>query len=282
MVTYKYSENIQKTFSDVPDFKIFYLQDDFGKFMLQVTRLYPQYEYTVTRGDRVRDVDEPDAPPKLRIARIHVSHRGVRLGTVDCGYYRRRYAICVNPEHDSSSTTADVAKALALFKKHFKPVSDHHVVCEAFTKLQAYADLTSSRYTYALENAKREAMVIAYKFMMKNLKTVAGEYPNNAKVLNLVAANQDFEDNMFKVALPEQLKAGNLHAVVECENGTWFTDRMVEGILGTKRVEYASWDDLPEGVRLKVGVLRMLDGENAIEGIGIRLDERTFAVFVDA
>lgn len=259
-------------------YSLSFYTDEFKQFLQWATASFP-YEFQIVQS-RFESGDEDIV--YLNVYKCQVLHRGVVLGFVEAGYFRNRYSIrlrSVNPSNDQ--TTADVGRAMAIFKKHFYGVDDARIMLDAMSSLRREASHMSNLYAHALDRAKVSARDVALKYLMDNLQAAAAKYPGNNDVAALVKAVQDCKDNAFKSSLEDQFNEGKFCPAIECEDGAWLVGKptTAQGYVMPEMKMFKSWDDLPENIQTKVGFLRMLDKTDAIEGVGLRLNDRTFAVF---
>lgn len=260
------------------DYTLSFYTDEFKQFLQWATASFP-YEFQITHCNWET---LGDGTILLNVYKCQVLHRGVVLGFVEAGYFRNRYSIrlkSVKPFNDQ--TTADVGRAMAIFKKHFYGVDDARIMLDAMSSLRKEAAHMSNLYAHALERAKMSIRDIALEYLMDNLQSVSAKYPGNHNVAALVKAVQDCKDNAFKSSLEDQFNEGKFCPAVECEDGAWLVGKptTAQGYVMPEMKMFKSWDDLPENIQTKVGFLRMLDKTDAIEGVGLRLNNRTFAVF---
>lgn len=259
-------------------YSLSFYTDAFKQFLQWATDSFP-YEFQIVRCD---SETLGDGTVLLKVCKCQALHRGVVLGFVEAGYFRRRYSLRVRSHHPiNDQTTADVGRAMAIFKKHFYGVDDARIMREAMSSLRREASHMSNLYAHALDRAKLSAGDAALQYLMDNLQVVAAQCPGNREVAALVKAVQDFEDNAFKSSLEDQFNKGKFCPVVECEDGTWLVGKptTAQGYVLPEMRTFKSWDDMPEHIQTKVGFLRMLDKTDAIEGVGLRLNNATFAVF---
>jgi len=176
----------------------------------------------------------------------------------------------------SSYKTSNMDKAVKLVLKHFGAKDDRELYDQAYMngveKLSSQAREKSNmvRRLWSSNDDKAFAFIIGHwdKFLM----SIADVRERQA--LSKLPELQ--EESLLLTTLYKTGTTSGGDAYTICQQGDYYLMTNDAGVLEKK-----SGDELPNNVRHKLGVLKLVKDGQAVSGIGFRANETTFMVFRD-
>lgn len=221
---------------------------------------------------------------EVMVTRFKVSHDGVYLGTIAYGYNRGRDGFCIGNERISEKLergnetfTSDPKKALQIIKKMFgKP--------DAQEQLKATTNKAS------------EILMSAYR--VKQRKIANNDHTINAKMIEFaegVGAVQfalhltQRNDNTTIAIMQDNDVLKTEMLTVEGVKDAFDNDKVSMVIVVDKNYVVKTGDNvqlyddntLPEHIRGKLGLLKLVEDEQVVTGIGCRVSVNAFVVVLD-
>jgi len=240
----------------------------------------PQYEFTIDCERHGGDVHKDTNGGLLYIVanKIEVRHLGLLIGTVRGGYFRGRYALelrAISPTGNiqEQTTTTDVQRASSFVKRRLCPANEVAILASKAKDVQSMLSKANSKYSRALYSAQIDASDLMVEYAIKNIAAFAAAYPNNAKVSALAKVVKDNAENSHVTNMYDAFEKGKLRTATEANGGSWLLGL---GSMGAHTV--GSWEELPDEIRAKLGLLRMTEDGTIIEGVGARVNSTTFAL----
>jgi hypothetical protein len=212
---------------------------------------------------------------------IKIFCNGEELGEVRWHWFRNDYGFLITNdrlrklrERRSSYCTHDATKALAAIKKHFfaKSTSERFDKVEELTRRlldrqksdkehkvrELYSSVRDSSVIFA--NSVREQFVEFLK--TTNKQNLLPEYEQRrAEMLTIDQARKAFASQECALVLRE-----GAHYVVKVRD----------------KVEIFDDTTLPAWMRGKLGLLKLVEDDNVIQGVGCRVDPECFVLLLDA
>jgi len=222
----------------------------------------------------------------MNITGLSIIQDGVNLGRVcrararggEMGVYVHNERISNLRNRGGGLITKDAKKAIATIKKTFFPVTLAERVQKATEHTEnrlAVNTRHKSREVAGAESKVREELL--FFAHSKEGKAIIMDYWNKTDV---VKANKVREDTRRVNALTDEHRAmldlerkfadGETLLVVRTDNG------YITRLKGEVKEETDS--TLPEHVRAKLGMLKLVQNEEAVTTVGFRVDENTFVI----
>jgi hypothetical protein len=225
-----------------------------------------------------------DYRKEIIVTRFRVTHDGVDLGTISYGYNRGKDGFCISNERISKKMernnemfTSDTKKALQTIKKMFsKPDAQEHL------------NASINKADAILMNAYR----------VKQRKIANNDHTINAKMIEFAegvgavqfALHLTQRNDKTTIALMQDndvLKTEML--TVEGVKDAFDHDKVSMVIVVDKNYVVKTGDNvqlyddntLPEHIRGKLGLLKLVEDEQVVTGIGCRVSVNAFVVVLD-
>jgi hypothetical protein len=243
----------------------------------KLAMLYPLWTFTANGTASMHSVV---------LTQFTVACDGEKLGTIERRYEGRDYQICVTNERIKASMersgfykTMNPDKAVAKVKKMFSPKTTKesaHSAREAAGKAAQTAEWNKTRekddaHDIVLRAAKKFVMNEGFSIFMDYAKT---HYPRQEHEL-LVSKMETFEaakqDLVTITAVREVLRNGKGGAVISRRGATYVVEH-------SDNVEICDDNTLPEWVRNRIGLLKLIEPEQFVSDTGMRATANTFVV----
>jgi hypothetical protein len=242
--------------------------------------LYPLWKFLGAGGQSITSRDE------VWLTNFSVSCDGEQLGTISRRYEGREYQICVENDRIKAKMergrfykTLSADKAIAKAKKTFGPKDTQElagVSREAASKVAQTAMWNKEREKSSAEEIVKRA---AYKYVMgEGFATFLAYTKDNlpAQEHALLVEKQEVSDRaaedmktIFKVR----------EVLQQRENGAVVTRRGDMYVVEHKdKVEICDDNTLPEWVRSRIGMLKLIEAEQFVSDLGMRAGLNTFVV----
>jgi hypothetical protein len=236
---------------------------------------YPTWSFYVASGNPRHE--------DFRAEMFDVRIDDEQVGSLHHVYYRRDYCIGISNkrigkklDYGTMMRTKDVAKAIQLAKKHFGKRSTLEVIDEACELVKGAMNGVVFRHDRLLRDAREPFDNLAKKYVfttgLPQFKEYLGTQTNGSTLLkNLddlfaMGKEKDVVDKLFS-----QYKNFDTCTVV-LNSGTYIVENR-NGIAAS----YTDYD-LPDYVRGKIGLLKLVQVGQVVGGVGFRADDKTFLV----
>lgn len=217
----------------------------------------------------------------LLINEAEVSCNGEKLGELALDYYRGDYKVTIESHRVSNlrgkQRTADAAKALAICKKVFIPRSLHERVAKSHTDAsRALGDVRAKFGSVLYRTEKNLFEGVAFKFVFAKYKQEFVDHlialdPKNQKAVD------DYEEAKIHHLTVEQVyqkfDKGNT-ALVILDSGKYIVRQ-------NDNVQMYDADTLPENLRGKLGILKLVEEGQVVSDTGCRVNAEVFVVVAD-
>jgi len=197
------------------------------------------------------------------------------LGSVGVTYVGRSYKIYVENDRVSagrksgrSYRTEDVKKATMMIRKNFYRMPDAEKVEKLGTA--AVNSLMTANWNVVgeLQKAKKKFFDKAEDFILANMDLYVGQFPSALTARNIVDKhNLDHSTFKFVCDLHESRKT-----IFIIKEDTHYIVKVGDTI------STSTDEDLSEDIRRKLGMLKLVDEGQCIEGMGFRASDTTFII----
>lgn len=207
----------------------------------------------------------------------HVSYGRVGYANSNGKYKVHNHRINAKMERRSFYSTESVDKAVAKIKKEFTAKTMGELLSDAEQRAgQAMYDLRSgkhgeySRYRQVIDKALIEyANTIGWEPFKAHMQAT------DVTTFNTIGKRDELYQEFLQMdAIEKQYQQDTALFVLRC--GTIYTVK--QGLTNIVRYTDA---DLPESLKRKLGMLKLIDPKHYISGVGFRADENTFVVMSD-
>lgn len=218
-----------------------------------------------------------------RASSFSVLHEGEALGIIQSVYYRRDYAVEVRNdritkkrERGGGYRTSDPAKALATIKKMFS----RNNVAERIEKADEVIRRSLNEHVWG---KTREAKTLAAD-LEKELLTFVKKDADTQKAFadHLVRTGQSHIQTKADHAAMEMQTVERIMRQYSSNKATvvLIVDDKYVVKEGEDVMMFAA-DNLPQDIRGKLGLLKLVEDEHIIAGVGCRVNSETFVIFND-
>lgn len=225
-------------------------------------------------------IDGYTMPSAFNVSDITVSCSGEQLGKLFLDYYRSEYRVVIESHRVKTSRgrqrTADAARALALCKKMFVPRSLHERVDKSLS--DAADELRQVEATFAsnIYQAARALNSDALTFVLSKYRQEFYDHMviTNPKNSGCIAKYEEATQHRTTVEkVYEEFSAGNT-ALVILDSGKYIVRRK-------DNVELFDADTLPENLRGKLGILKLVEEGQVVSDTGCRVNAEVFVIVID-
>ena len=221
---------------------------------------------------------------EVMVTRFKVSHDGVDLGTISYGYNRGRDGFCISNERISKKMernnemfTSDPKKALQTIKKMFgKPDAQEHLNASE-NKAAVILDL-------AVRNKRRTIERNDYNINAKMVEFARGAgavqfalhltQQHDSPTIALMQDNDVLKTEMLTVEGVKDAFDHNKVSMVIVVDKNYV-------VKTGDNVQLYDDNTLPEHIRGKLGLLKLVEDEQVVTGIGCRVSVNAFVVVLD-
>lgn len=215
----------------------------------------------------------PQPYGKVTIFHVDVYLRGEKLGAISGEVNRKAYGVCI--QHTKKNTnTKDIKRALANIKKLFVPATMTEKMDQAADKADTMLgnmfrseDMKARTLTRTLE---ADMALFTRTVWPQFIEFMQAKY-GTAKIVATYEAQMEV---MLSIKNVRDKFLVGVHALIVADDGKYIV-RIADG------VTLYDADKLPEGLRGKLGLLKLVDIGALVSGIGCRVNEETFIVMLD-
>ncbi len=216
------------------------------------------------------------------LTRFKVKEDGETLGDISVSYFGRHYKIIVTNERIDAKRergrgykTEDASKALLAVRKHFYRLAHSERISKAYEAAQQALYHESNSRGYDTRRAQADLFAHASDFVANNMGAYLAQYPAVAQYFDKFNATQEYEKVVDNVkgefdngtALLVVLDSGQYHVSI--------------GIGTDRQSKVYTNDTLPQHMREKVGLLKLVQDGQTVSNAGFRLDANVFVVLPD-
>jgi hypothetical protein len=258
----------------------FVVEKPLNEIMWKVITENPTWEFRVEQYYGQIKSETADDRPRITVSKFKVFKDGEEVGVIDRDYRYDAggyiFSITSNTirnerERVGAYRTKDAKKALAAIKKTFNPKSLTERMNEAFGEATRAISRQSSRKGADYQNTLRNLSPLMKTFVFIEMEEAFKKYAiRNGQAHNL-AKLQETEDEMLTVTDIESKFKGAGTSLILVANGKY---------LVKTGDEIQTYDDntLPVEMRGKLGMLKLVEPEQMIEGVGCRATTEVFVV----
>ena len=258
----------------------FVVEKPLNEIMWKVITENPTWEFQIQEYYGQLKSETMDSRPRITVSKFKVFKDGEEVGVIDRDYRYDAggyiFSITSNTikqerERVSAYRTKDAKKALAAIKKTFNPKSLSERMNEAFGEATRAIARQSSRKSADYQNTLRNLSPLMKTFAFMEMEEAFKKYAiRNGQAHNL-AKLQETEDEMLTVTDIESKFKGAGTSLILVANGKY---------LVKTGDEVQTYDDntLPVEIRGKLGMLKLVEPEQMIEGVGCRATTEVFVV----
>lgn len=220
------------------------------------------------------------------LTRFEVSCDGEKLGVIERRYEGRDYQICVGNERIKSKMersnfykTKDANKAIAKVKKMFGPKDTQElaeVSREEAAKIAQNAAWNKEREKGNAEDivkraANKYVMGAGFETFMAYVKDHYPAQEHTLLVTNREVSERAAEDMRTITKVREVLGHRENGAVVTRRGNTYVVEHK-------DKVEICDDNTLPEWIRSRIGMLKLIESEQFVSDLGMRAGTNTFVI----
>ena len=194
------------------------------------------------------------------------------LGRIGTTYYNRSYSyeitnhrIANARERGSSAVTKDLKKAMRHISKNFGSKSLMEKMNEASSKAQELGRQLTNRREWEFKNGYNSVANGLMGYVMEHIDELE---PHIQKPSTAVAS---LKDSYSKMLCYQSITNNSNRMVVLIEGSSYI-------VKGSGAVRILEQEKLPEFMRRNIGMLKLMEKEQALENIGCRIDENVFLI----
>lgn len=242
-----------------------------------LTKAKPTWRFTFTNGDLMGNY--------YVLHEAHISEDGEALGSIDIEYKGRECKIRVvnkridaKRERGSGYHTTDPARAALAIRKHFYRLGSDERVTAAIDKANSVVHREANDKLFALNDARNHLFKRADEFAQDNLTQYIAAYPF-LQQHQPVYQNAKEQFDVVKL-MKESFDTGNYALVVL--DGDLYIVRARTAEDGSFRTQTLTDLQLSEDIRMKLGMLKLVQDRQMVSDIGCRVDSTTFVLLQGA
>lgn len=247
--------------------------DPFLKDLVEQLALkYPQWTFVesgvITKADKTYHACRFDVKDKREV-----------LGTIEKDHYNGDYRFAIDNhriesmrERGRAMKTIHIKKALKHVDKFFgrKSVLEH--VADARSRTEMVLHQVCNEKSWALQHAWRTLETHAQQFILNNYEQFMGSAVTNNKVAEaLEHFPSKFQEDTAVRHVQETMKQKDTYLV--------FIDGINYSIQkGEDLVEVKQSDELPDFMRRAIGLLKLVEDNQVVADVGLRVNASTFLI----
>jgi hypothetical protein len=259
----------------------FVVERPLNEIMWKVVTENPTWEFRVQQYYATIKSETMDTRPRITVAKFSVFKDGEEIGRIDRDY---RYdqggfvfsissnAIKNERERVGAYRTKDAKKALAAIKKTFSNKSVAERVGEAFAEATRVVNRQSSRKRGEHHNAFSNLLPLMKTFTFNEHAEEFKRYVTFNRQAHNLAKLHEAEAEMLTVSdIEAKFKANVGTSLVMLSNGKYLVKTGDD-------IQLYDDNSLPVDMRGKLGMLKLVEPEQMIEGVGCRATTEVFIV----
>jgi hypothetical protein len=258
----------------------FAVEKPLNEIMWKVITENPTWEFRVEQYYGQLKSETADTRPRITVSKFKVFKDGEEVGVIDRDY---RYDAGGYVFHITSNTirnerervgayrTKDAKKALAAIKKTFNPKSLSERMNDAFGEATRAISRQSSRKRGDHQSTLHNLVPLMKTFAFMEMEEAFKKYAVRNGQAHQLAKLRETENEMLTVTDIESKFKGAGTSLILVANGKY---------LVKTGDEIQTYDDntLPVEMRGKLGMLKLVEPEQMIEGVGCRATTEVFVV----
>lgn len=258
----------------------FAVEKPLNEIMWKVITENPTWEFRVEQYYGQIKSETADTRPRITVSKFKVFKDGEEVGMIDRDYRYDAggyiFSIASNTirnerERVGAYRTKDAKKALAAIKKTFNPKSVHERMNDAYAEATRAISRQSSRkrgdYQSTLGSLAPLMKTFAFEVMTNEFKQYA---IRNNQAHNLAKLREN-ENEMLTVTDIESKFKGAGSSLVLFTNGKYLVKTGDD-------IQVYDDNTLPVDMRGKLGMLKLVEPEQMIEGVGCRATTEVFVL----
>ena len=250
------------------------------ELMFKLVPMYPQWQFRISDGNLRYDRNNQ---PYLRIDEFTVFHENEEIGVISKAYYRRDWVITISCrraraqlKRGDTIRTKDTAKALSAIKKLFAKRSTSERLNDACLKTEHFMGQAGWQISQKVkaEYDKFSAAMMEFIHTEGNerFKKFIEDRPQWTPAMNALLKYEELrgeEEVVSKVS--KSYRAGKT-CITMLDDGKYVVQRKLEPAV--------SFTDttLPEYLRGKIGLLKLINDGQIVGGVGCRISESVFVI----
>lgn len=216
-----------------------------------------------------------------------VIERGEELGKIGLTYFRSGHKIALSNDRiidararSSAYRTGDVAKAISMAKKMFYASNPSERVSKAYERAEKVMSRQASSKGYearaASEAVKNDMLSFIRSGGLPLFMDYVNKLDNSERVLALNKLKKSEDANMEMLTIEDiREKFGGANALLIVKDEGKYLVKRGDG------VQVFDDNTLPEWVKSKLGMLKLVEAEHFISSVGCRINDEIFVVLVE-
>lgn len=251
-----------------------------NEIMWKVVTENPTWEFRVEQYYGNIKSATADTPAYLSIHKFKVFKDGEEVGMIDRDYRYDAggyiFSITSNTirserERVGAYRTKDAKKALAAIKKTFNPKSVHERMNDAYAEATRAISRQSSRKRGDYQSTLHNLIPLMKSFAFEQMADVFKQYAIHNNQAHNLAKLRENENEMLTVTDIESKFRGAGSSLVLFTNGKYLVKTGDD-------IQVYDDNTLPVEMRGKLGMLKLVEPEQMIEGVGCRATTEVFVV----
>jgi hypothetical protein len=259
----------------------FVVEKPLNEIMWKVITENPSWEFRVQQYYGQVKSETMDERPRITISKFKVFKDGEEVGVIDRDYRYDAggyiFSITSNTirnerERVGAYRTKDAKKALAAIKKTFNPKGVTERVNDAFAEATRAISRQSSRKRGDYQSAFSDLAPLMKAFVFKDMWDLFQKYATTNGQGHRLGKLRDTEAEMLTVSdIEAKFKSGKDTSLVLLSNGKYLVKTGDD-------IQLYDDNSLPVDMRGKLGMLKLVEPEQMIEGVGCRATTEVFVV----
>jgi len=258
-----------------------HMRPDLMKVVWDLATTHPQWGFYVHKVDLMNG-----DTPTLRINSFEVRLDDDPIGILWSVYYRNQYCIGVSNKRISAQMdrgdmkrTTDPIKAVQLAKKYFGKKTPMELLQEGYVTAKDVLNGAVWNRDRGMRSDLEALSAVAHQFMFRDeaeqFKAYLKGRPDGEKLLN---HHSKYVEMIAEKEIAEKVSTGfreDKTCLVILDGGTYIVK---QGQLPPAMYTDA---DLPDYVRGKIGLLKLVNTKQIIDGVGCRVGDKSFVVMLE-
>ena len=259
----------------------FVVERPLNEIMWKVVTENPTWEFRVQQYWGQVKSETMDERPRITINRFKVFKDGEEIGLIDRDYRYDAgghvFSISSNSiknerERVGAYRTKDAKKALAAIKKTFNPKSVGERMGEAFAEASRAISRQKSRKDGDYRSARNNVVPLLESFAFSEMEEAFKKYAVRMSQAHNIAKLHDTRAEMLTVSdIEAKFKSDKGTSLVLMSNGKYLVKTGDD-------IQLYDDNTLPVDMRGKLGMLKLVEPEQMIEGVGCRATTEVFVV----
>lgn len=250
-------------------------------FVLEAAKLWPMWTFVGKRfvWTSQRAVISGISRDRYEYSQFAIYDNREHIGTIDCDanndnslvYTIHNDRIQNKRERGTASKTKDLKKALKILRKEFGAKRLDERVEEAWSNCDSRLDNLFHTKSRDFDRVYAHVVNCLEEYMMTNWETIKPiALTNGADQKAVDSITPAYEDYMVVKRISTAF--GDKKGVVVVIHGNDYTIKSKDGI------EVCGTDKLPEWIKRGVGMLKLIEQNHVVGGIGFKIEENAFFV----